>query len=111
MRLKHINYRFKKTCSKCKQLCNDIDAIIPCRGWNDISCKKDSYEYWIHTPIDYYQTKDDVNYCTSCFIILNSLSNDDNTKSINDVIFRRASIDDDVITEFNSDGLEGASIT
>ena len=46
----------------------------------------------------------------SCFIILNSLPNDNNRRPVNDVILRSARIDDDVITEFNSDGSEGASI-
>ena len=37
---------------------------------------------------------------------------DDNTRPENNVIIRTASIDDDdMITEFNSDGSEGASIT
>ena len=39
------------------------------------------------------------------------MSNDDNTRPANDVILRTARIDDDGITEFNSDGSEGASIT
>ena len=38
------------------------------------------------------------------------MSNDDNTRPENDVILRTASIDNDVITEFNSDGSEGASV-
>ena len=72
---------------------------------------KKSYEYYIHKLIDCCQTEHDVNYCPSCFIILNSLTNDDNTRSVNDVILRTARIEDDMITEFNSDGSEGASIT
>ena len=42
---------------------------------------------------------------------MKSLPNDDNTRPINDVILRTTCIDNDVITEFNSDGSEGASIT
>ena len=39
------------------------------------------------------------------------MSNDDNTRPNNDVILRTASIDDNMIKEFNSDGSEGVSIT
>ena len=39
------------------------------------------------------------------------LANDGKTRPVNEVNFRTASIDDDVITELNSDGSEGASIT
>ena len=42
---------------------------------------------------------------------MKSLPNDDNTRPVNDVILRTTCIDNDVITEFNSDGSEGASIT
>ena len=108
MRSKHLKLFFK-TCSKCRQSCNDIDAIIPCGGWNNSSCKKGSYEYWIHKSIDCCQTEDYVNYCPSSFITLNSLPNDDNTRPVNEFILRMARIDDDVITECNSDGLQGAS--
>ena len=41
---------------------------------------------------------------------MNSLPNDDNTRPVNEFILRMARIDDDVITECNSDGSEGASI-
>ena len=68
-------------------------------------------EYWIHKSIDCCQTEDGVNYCLFCFKILKNLPNDDNTRHVNDVILRTASIDDDVITEFNNDGSEGAFIT
>ena len=79
---------FLKTCPKCLQSCNNIDAIIPYWGWNDISCKRGSCEYWIHKSTDYCQTEHDVNYCLSCFAILKRfLPNDDNTRPINDVIF------------------------
>ena len=44
-------------------------------------------------------------------MILNSLPNDDNTRHVNNVIFRTVRIEDDAITEFNSDGSEGASVT
>ena len=102
---------FLKTCPKCLQSCNNIDAIIPYWGWNDISCKKGSCEYWIHKSIDSCQTEDDVNCSPSCFTIWNSFPNDDNTRHVNDVILRTASIDDDVIIDFNRDGSEGAFIT
>ena len=102
---------FLKTCSKCLQSCNDIDTIISYGGWNDISCKKGSCEYLIHALIDCCQTEYDINYCSSCFTILKSLPNDNNTRLVNDIILRTASIDDDVITEFNSDSSENASIT
>ena len=95
---------FFKTFLKCVQSYNDIDAIIPCWGWNGMSCKKGSCEYCIHKSIDCCQTEDTVNYCLSCFIRLKSLSYDDNTIPVNDVIFQPASIDDDVMTKFNSDG-------
>ena len=99
-------------CLKCRQSCNNIDTIIPCGGWNDVLCEKVSCEYWIHKSTDCCQTGYDVNYCSSCFIILKSLYKDDNTRPENNVIIRTASIDDDdMITEFNSDGSEGASIT
>ena len=42
---------------------------------------------------------------------IEDLANDGKTRPVNDVNFRTASIDDDVITELNSDGSEGASIT
>ena len=42
---------------------------------------------------------------------MNSLPNDDNTRPVNEFILRTACIDDDIITECNSDGSEGASIT
>ena len=100
-----------KTCSKFRQSCNNIDVIILCGGWNDISCEKGSCEYWIHKSNDFCQTEYDVNYCPSCFIILKFLSNDDNTIPENNVILRTASSNDDVITEFNSGGSEYASMT
>ena len=102
---------FWKICSKCRQSCNNIDVIIPCGGWNDILCEKDSCEYWIHKSTDRCQTEHNVYYCSSYFTILNSLPNDDNTRSINDAILRTTSIDDDVMTELNNDGSEGVSIT
>ena len=73
--------------------------------------KKGYYEYWIHKLIDYCQTENHVTYYPSCFAILKSLPNDDNTRPVNDAILQTASIDDDVITEFNSDSSENASIT
>ena len=100
-----------KTCSKCLQSYNDIDTIISCGGWNDISCKKGSCEYWIHESIDCCQSEYDINYCSSCFTILKSLPNDNDTRLVNNAILRTASIDNDVIMEFNSDSPESASIT
>ena len=68
-------------------------------------------EYWIHTSTDCYQSDHDVNYYISYFTILKSLSNDDDTRPEDNIILRTASIDDDVITECNSDGSQGTSIT
>ena len=42
---------------------------------------------------------------------MKSLPNVNNTRPVNDDSLRTASINDDIITEFNSDGSEGASIT
>ena len=42
---------------------------------------------------------------------MKNLTNDDNTRLVNDVILQTTIINDDVIKEYNSDGSEGTSIT
>ena len=96
--VKVSDLKFMKVCSKCGEVSYQEKDVVKCGGWYENSIIKGSCVYWIHKDKNCCKTDTNVNYCPSCYKLLQSNVADNISLSESNINHRSYQSDDDQIS-------------